>query len=47
MDRNEARVLEDMNPRDGLDQMLVSVNAQPLSALNQSDTPNDDEESTS
>jgi len=33
MDRNEARVLEDMNPRDGLDQMLVSVNAQPLSAL--------------
>ena len=47
MDRNEVRVLEDMNPRDGLDQMLVSVNAQPLSALNQSDTPNDDEESTS
>ena len=47
MDRNEARVLEDMNPRDGLDQMLVSVNAQPLSALNQPATPNDDEETTS
>lgn len=47
MDRNEARVLEDMNPRDGLDQMLVSVNAQPLSSLNNSDTPNDDEEPTS
>jgi HK97 family phage portal protein len=45
MDRNEARVLEDMNPRDGLDQMLVSVNAQPLSALNEN--PNDDEGTTS
>lgn len=45
MDRNEARALEDMNPRDGLDQMLVSVNAQALSALNE--TPNDDEETPS
>lgn len=27
MDRNEARAFEDMNPRDGLDQMLISVNA--------------------
>ncbi|ELP3920191.1 phage portal protein [Escherichia coli] len=27
MSRNEARVLEDMNPRPGLDEMLVSVNA--------------------
>jgi len=47
MDRNEVRALEDMNPRDGLDQMLVSVNAQPLSNLNKPDTPNDDEEPTS
>lgn len=31
MDRNEVRVMEDMNPRDGLDEMLVSVNAVPLS----------------
>ena len=28
MDRNEVRALEDLNPRTGLDQMLVSVNAQ-------------------
>lgn len=27
MDRNEVRALEDMNPRDGLSEMLVSVNA--------------------
>lgn len=27
MSRNEARAFEDMNPRDGLDEMLVSVNA--------------------
>ncbi|KXJ51889.1 MAG: phage portal protein [Neptuniibacter sp. Phe_28] len=38
MDRNEARAFEDMNSRDGLDEMLVSVNAQPLSALNQEST---------
>lgn len=42
MDRNEVRVLEDMNPRDGLDEMLVSVNAQPLSSLHQDDSPNDE-----
>lgn len=29
MNRNEARALEDLNPVDGLDDMLVSVNAQP------------------
>ncbi|SDO72485.1 phage portal protein, HK97 family [Halomonas shengliensis] len=39
MDRNEARLLEDMNPRDGLDQMLVSVNAQPADQLGQPDNP--------
>lgn len=44
MDRNEARVLEDMNPRDGLDEMLISVNAQPASQLGQ---PNNPEEPTS
>lgn len=27
MSRNEARAFEDLNPRDGLDEMLVSVNA--------------------
>ena len=27
MSRNEARTLEDMNPVDGLDEYLVSVNA--------------------
>lgn len=35
MDRNEARLLEDMNPRDGLDEMLISVNARPSSDLGQ------------
>ncbi|MFT7337623.1 MAG: HK97 family phage portal protein [Marinobacter maritimus] len=45
MDRNEVRALEDLNPRDGLDQMLVSVNAQPLSSLNAN--PDDNEETTS
>ncbi|WP_110685084.1 phage portal protein [Salinicola aestuarinus] len=33
MDRNEVRALEDMNPRDGLDEMLISVNATPQSQL--------------
>ncbi|MDI5890611.1 phage portal protein [Halomonas rhizosphaerae] len=37
MDRNEARLLEDLNPRDGLDEMLISVNAQPASQLGQPD----------
>ncbi|MEX8702862.1 phage holin, lambda family, partial [Salmonella enterica] len=27
MSRNEPRAFEDMNPKDGLDEMLVSVNA--------------------
>lgn len=27
MSRNEARAFEDMNPVEGLDEMLVSVNA--------------------
>jgi len=35
MNRNEARILEDMNPIEELDEMLVSVNAQPLSLLKQ------------
>lgn len=33
MTRNEVRALEDLNPLAGLDEMLVSVNAQPASAL--------------
>lgn len=37
MDRNEVRALEELNERDGLDQLLISVNAQPLSALNEED----------
>lgn len=44
MDRNEARALEDMNPRDGLDEMLISVNARPASELGQ---PTNPEEPTS
>lgn len=39
MDRNEARLLEDMNPRDGLDEMLISVNARPSSQLGQPTNP--------
>lgn len=35
MDRNEVRALEDLNPRDGLDEMLISVNARPSSLLGQ------------
>lgn len=35
MDRNEARLLEDLNPREGLDEMLISVNARPASELGQ------------
>ena len=35
MDRNEARALEDLNPRDGLDEMLVSVNATKASDIGQ------------
>lgn len=33
MTRNEVRVFEDMNPIDGLDEMLISVNARPASQL--------------
>ncbi|WP_417315684.1 phage portal protein [Cycloclasticus pugetii] len=47
MDRNEVREFEDMNPRDGLDQMLVSVNARPLDELGENSNPNDNEETTS
>lgn len=32
MDRNEVRAFEDMNPREGLSEMLVSVNARPSDA---------------
>ena len=33
MDRNEVRALEDLNPRDGLSELLISVNAVPASQL--------------
>jgi HK97 family phage portal protein len=33
MDRNEVRALEDLNPREGLGEMLISVNAKPSSQL--------------
>lgn len=33
MDRNEVRALEDMNPRDGLSDLLVSVNAKPAAEI--------------
>jgi hypothetical protein len=33
MHRNEVRVLEDLNPMAGLDEMLVSVNARPIAQL--------------
>lgn len=39
MDRNEARELEDMNPRDGLDEMLISVNASKASDIGQDPPP--------
>ena len=42
MDRNEVRVLEDLNPRDGLDELLVSVNAVPLSQFGQPDGASQD-----
>ena len=35
MDRNEVRALEDLNPRDGLDELLISVNAVPASQAGQ------------
>ncbi|MGJ0580369.1 phage portal protein [Xenorhabdus bovienii] len=42
MSRNEARAFEDMNPVDGLDEMLVSVNAANL--LNNPDQPHPNQE---
>ena len=42
MSRNEARQLEDMNPVDGLDEMLVSVNAAtPVSNNKQTENTNE------
>ncbi|EHO9077166.1 phage portal protein, partial [Salmonella enterica] len=39
MSRNEARAFEDMNPKTGLDEMLVSVNAsQPAKSTTQENT---------
>lgn len=35
MTRNEVRLFEDLNPINGLDEMLISVNARPLSELSQ------------
>jgi HK97 family phage portal protein len=47
MDRNEARAFEEMNQRDGLDQLLISVQAQHpdqlTPAATQSDTDNENE----
>lgn len=44
MSRNEARAFEDMNPVDGLDQMLVSVNAanHPAGSVKQEEVTTDD-----
>ncbi len=33
MDRNEVRALEDLNPREGLSELLVSVNAKPAADI--------------
>ena len=44
LDRNEVRVMEDLNPRKGLSEMLISVNARPLSELDApqpKDNPNE------
>ena len=38
---SQVRALEDMNPRDGLSEMLISVNATPASQLGQSPSPED------
>lgn len=40
MDRNEVRALEDLNPRDGLSEMLISVNAKPSSQIGLEPPPN-------
>ena len=42
MSRNEARAFEDMNPCDGLDEMLVSVNAAQQTKQNQTVEPEDE-----
>lgn len=39
MTRNEIRALEDMNPVEGLDEMLISVNARPSSMLHETTPP--------
>ncbi|MTI12047.1 phage portal protein [Sansalvadorimonas verongulae] len=42
MDRNEVRALEDLNPRDGLSELLISVNAVPASQIgNQQENPSE------
>ena len=41
MSRNEARQLEDMNPVEGLDEMLVSVNAAKQAENNQTENENE------
>lgn len=41
MDRNEVRLFEDLNPRAGLDEMLISVNATKLTSA-EKDKPNDE-----
>ena len=42
MSRNEARAFEDLNPCDGLDEMLVSVNAAQQTKQNQTVEPEDE-----
>lgn len=42
MSRNEARAFEDMNPCDGLDEMLVSVNAAQQTKQNKTVEPEDE-----
>lgn len=39
MDRNEVRALEDLNPRDGLSEMLISVNARTMAQLANDSAP--------
>ncbi|MBW5463717.1 phage portal protein [Pseudomonas aeruginosa] len=42
MDRNEVRALEDLNPRAGLGEMLISVNAKPVAELTADKPPTPD-----
>jgi len=46
MDRNEARAFEEMNQRDGLDQLLISVNAKHPDQLIEDGKPDDKTEDT-